>query len=105
MRKFDLIITDRYHAAIFAILAHTPVLPVNPQYKTEKTEGLFSLFEYPVKVLPHVRDDTYDQMTKNISYLVKKKKEIRKMLSKASADLKNRCEKDYRVLSKIVEVR
>lgn len=105
MRKFDLIITDRYHAAIFAILAHTPVLPVSPQYKTEKTEGLFALFDYPVKVLPHVGDDTYDQLTKNISYLVKKKEEIREILSKARVDLKNRCENDYRVLSKIVEVK
>lgn len=103
IRKFDLIITDRYHAAIFSILAHTPVLPLSPQFKTEKTNGLFALFDYPVKVLPHVREDTYDQMRKNITYLVKKKEEIREILSKASIVLKDRCENDFRTMSKMLE--
>jgi polysaccharide pyruvyl transferase WcaK-like protein len=51
MRKLartSLLISDRYHGAVFAIQTHTPLIPVAST--THKSAGLFRTFEYPVPV-------------------------------------------------------
>jgi len=50
MGRMRLVITDRYHGAVFAIQTQTPLVAVTAT--THKTDGLFSAFDYPVPVLP-----------------------------------------------------
>lgn len=52
MRKLagmSLLISDRYHGAVFAIQTRTPLVPVAST--THKTTGLLRTFDYPVPVL------------------------------------------------------
>lgn len=98
MRCFDCIITDRYHPMVFSILAHTPVIPINPSFRTIKTEGLFSLFDYPIPIVKYVNQETYDQIINNITYIENHKKEIKETLSKVSSYLRNKGENDIKTI-------
>lgn len=50
LATMGLVITDRYHSAVFAAQTATPVLPIAST--THKTQGLFDLIDYPLPVLP-----------------------------------------------------
>ncbi|MCG8369874.1 MAG: polysaccharide pyruvyl transferase family protein [Proteobacteria bacterium] len=51
IEAFDFVITDRYHATIFAILVATPFVTIDSN--TFKTRGLMDMVGYPVPVLKH----------------------------------------------------
>ncbi len=100
LEKCDYLISDRYHALIFAIHAATPVIPINPAFNTIKTEGLFRLIDYPVGVLPPVGRETYDQVLRAIQYVEEHGGRLKEILSKASVDLKNKFAEDIREISR-----
>ena len=50
LKGCDLVVTDRFHGAILALLAGTPVLPL--ESNTFKMRGLFQMFDYPADVVP-----------------------------------------------------
>ncbi|MGH7801116.1 MAG: polysaccharide pyruvyl transferase family protein [Thermodesulfobacteriota bacterium] len=99
MGNFDFVITDRYHGAIFAILANTPVIPVYPN--TFKTKGLFTLFDYPIEVLNTLSESSHDSMIESIERVVTNQREIKDKLSKARTYLINRVNKDIKVISNV----
>lgn len=100
IESFDYLLSDRYHALIFAIHAKTPVIPINPAFNTIKTEGLFRLFDYPINVMPPVGRETYDQVLRAIQYIEEHKKELKDILAKASVDMKRKLADDIKEISK-----
>jgi polysaccharide pyruvyl transferase WcaK-like protein len=100
LKSFDYLITDRYHALIFAIHAKTPVIPINPAFKTIKTEGLFRLIDYPINVIPPVGRETYDQVLHAIQYIEEHNNELKEILAKASVDIKSKLAEDIKEISK-----
>jgi len=95
MSHLDFIITDRYHGAIFAILANTPVIPV--EATTFKLKGLFELFNYPIQIT-----DNANTLIKNIQVVVEKEKELKILLSKVKMDLIKRVSEDTKIIEKVV---
>ena len=102
LERFDYVFTDRYHALIFAIHAGTPVIPINPEFKTIKTEGLFRLFDYPVKVIPPVKRETHGQVLEAIRYIEEHRGELKEILAGASRKIKNKFAADIRELDRRV---
>jgi polysaccharide pyruvyl transferase WcaK-like protein len=100
MESFDYLLSDRYHALIFSIHAKTPVIPINPEFKTIKTEGLFRLINYPINVMPPVGRETYDQVLRAIQYIEEHKNELKEILAKASVDMKKKLADDIKEASK-----
>jgi polysaccharide pyruvyl transferase WcaK-like protein len=94
MERFDFLLSDRYHALVFAIHAKTPVVPINPEIKTIKTEGLFRLFDYPVKVIPRVNKGTYGQVLEAIRYVEEHRSELKEILAGANRKIKRKFEED-----------
>ena len=62
IKDFEFIITDRYHATIFAILAGTPFITMDSN--TFKTRGLMDMVEYPIDVISETAD--LDLIVRNI---------------------------------------
>ncbi len=91
-QKLPMIISERYHANVFAIIAGTPVLPLRGN--TAKTHGLFRLFDYPLDVLDTVTQDNRRQVLKHIDYLLLNSGDIRDILAKASVDLQKQAERN-----------
>ena len=94
MNHLDFIITDRYHGAIFAILANTPVIPV--EANTFKLKGLFELFNYPIQIT-----DNANTLIKNIQVVVEKEEELKIFLSKGRMDLIKRLDEDIKIIGKL----
>ncbi|MBN1493527.1 MAG: polysaccharide pyruvyl transferase family protein [Candidatus Omnitrophica bacterium] len=93
MAYFDLVVTDRYHAAIFSILAHTPVVPISPQ--TIKIDGMFASFDYPIKPIPRLDADHYDMLMSHIDALYSDRATVRSLLHDLSNELTNKVRRDY----------
>ena len=93
LKNFDFVITDRYHGVIFAILANTPIIAIHSTM--HKTEGLFMLFNYPIKVAK--RGDS-GSIIKNIEFVIKNKKKILRLLSKEAPRLIKRVNEDTKTL-------
>lgn len=102
LERFDYVFTDRYHAMIFAIHAGTPVIPINPGFKTIKTEGLFRLFDYPVKVIPPVKKETHGRVLEAIRYIEEHRSELKEILAGASVEIKRKIAEDIRELDRRV---
>lgn len=98
--SFDYLISDRYHALIFAIHAGTPVIPINPAFDTLKTDGLFRLFEYPLGVMPPLGRGTQDRLLASIQYVEEHIEELKGILAKAGAGIKNKLAEDLRAISR-----
>ena len=62
LQSFDFVITDRYHATIFAILAATPFITLDSN--TFKTRGLMDMVNYPIEVMQN--DADFDLIVKTI---------------------------------------
>lgn len=95
LSNFDLIITDRYHGSIFAILSNTPVVPVTST--TFKTQGLFSLFDYPI---PISNRQDYQEIKQSIDFAIKNKDQLKAILSKAKQDLIKKVQTDMKEVAK-----
>ncbi len=100
LESFDYLISDRYHALIFAIHAKIPVIPINPAFNTIKTDGLFRLIDYPINVMPPVGRETYDQVLRAIQYVEEHNNELKEILAKASVDIKSKLAEDIKEISK-----
>ena len=100
LESFDYLISDRYHALIFAIHAKTPMIPINPAFKTIKTDGLFRLIDYPINVMPPVGRETYDELMCAIKYIEEHNNELKEILAKASVDIKGKLAEDIREISR-----
>ena len=100
LESFDYFISDRYHALIFAIHAKTPMIPINPAFKTIKTDGLFRLIDYPINVMPPVGRETYDELMCAIKYIEEHNNELKEILAKASVDIKGKLAEDIREISR-----
>jgi polysaccharide pyruvyl transferase WcaK-like protein len=93
MKYLDLIITDRYHVAIFGIIANVPILAFNPQ--TIKMKGLFELIDYPFPVLSH---ETFqaNELAEIIGQVFGRKDEIKKKFAKAYQQLREKALNDIK---------
>lgn len=80
---FDFVVTDRYHATIFAILAATPFVPIDSN--TFKTRGLLDLVDYPIDVLNENVDVSL--MVANIAQVQRERQSLAESLTAARARL------------------
>lgn len=94
LRHVSLVITDRYHGAIFSIIAHTPVIPFDPT--TFKMRGLFKMTTYPIKVMG--RAENKRNVFVAIDLALKNGKGLSKNLSHAHKRIKQKITKDYKEL-------
>ena len=92
LRDFEFIITDRYHATIFAVLAETPFITIDSN--TFKTRGLMDLFEYPIEVMTNTAD--FETMTQKIDQVQKNKAELRLALRKARSQMVTFAKSSYK---------
>jgi exopolysaccharide biosynthesis predicted pyruvyltransferase EpsI len=76
IQDFDFVITDRYHATIFAILAGTPFITMDSN--TFKTRGLMDLVDYPVDVLGENAD--LDSMIRKIEQVISNRAVLQRSL-------------------------
>ncbi len=91
LKRFDAVITDRYHAAIFSIQAHTPVVPLDST--TIKMKGLFTLFPYPIET---IKPKKSAEIITVIESCLQKKSAIKKTFAEASMSLRERVRKDIK---------
>ncbi|MFC1809278.1 polysaccharide pyruvyl transferase family protein [Candidatus Omnitrophota bacterium] len=101
MRYFDVVVTDRYHAAIFSILSHTPIVPISPQ--TIKMDGLFRSFDYPVKPIACLSEDNYEEFIKNFDLIYNSKDALRQRLKDIALMLVEKVKHDYKQLREVIE--
>ena len=85
LRHLDFIITDRYHATIFAILAETPFITLDSN--TFKTRGLMDMVDFSVDVMRN--DGDIDLMARNIAYVCANREHLSRQLHKARLQLSN----------------
>lgn len=103
LERFEYVFADRYHALIFSIHAGTPVIPIHPEFRTIKTEGLFRLFDYPVQVLPRVDEGTYGQVLEAIRYVEEHRVALRELLAGARRKIAGTIAEDFRELARRIE--
>jgi polysaccharide pyruvyl transferase WcaK-like protein len=80
---YDLVVTDRYHATIFAMLAGTPVVPIDSN--TFKTRGLMDLAKYPLEVLPN--DGDLDRLQAHMAHALEHRAELSAQVTAAAGRL------------------
>ncbi len=74
IKKMKFIITDRYHATIFSVMAGTPFIPVNA--KTHKIEGFIKMIDYPINEFEKTNEDNLRLTKSNIDFLLANRSEI-----------------------------
>lgn len=77
----DLVITDRFHVAVFATLAGVPVVPV--QATTFKLEGLMRLMDYPLPVAPVLGPETLPGLMARIDEALANRTALRQIVEAA----------------------
>lgn len=97
LQDFDFIVTDRYHATIFAVLACTPFITVDSN--TFKTRGLMDMFDYPIEVMSN--EDDFALMVKNIDRLRAEASSLRAVLHSARTRLSQHAISSLEPLSSI----
>lgn len=85
IEEFDFIITDRYHATIFAILVATPFVTIDSN--TFKTRGLMDMVGYPVPVLK--QDANLDETIRLIEDVRAKRTPLGETLDSARRRMSN----------------
>ena len=83
IQSFDFVITDRYHATIFAILAATPFITLDSN--TFKTRGLMDMVDYPIEVMQN--DADFDLIVKNINRVRAERSSLAECLGSARVQL------------------
>lgn len=76
LQDFDFVITDRYHATIFSVLAGTPFITVDSN--TFKTRGLMDMLDYPIDVMSD--EDNFALMVDNIDRVIRESSSLRERL-------------------------
>lgn len=94
-----LLMTDRYHAAIFSILANTPVIPF--ESTTFKTRGLFQFFKYPIPVLDIHAVNCESEVESKIDYVMQNNESIRMQLADIQDWLINEVHQKFELLTRI----
>ena len=87
IKFLDIVITDRYHAAIFTIIARTPLIALHSQ--TIKIEGLFKLFQYPIKTFKF-EDLAPKEIIGNVELALNQKNRIKGILANTHKQLRNK---------------
>ncbi|MCC5829494.1 MAG: polysaccharide pyruvyl transferase family protein [Phycisphaeraceae bacterium] len=97
MRHARLVVTDRYHAAIFATMAGTPFVPMPSS--TLKMVGLVRLLDYPMNVLPPLRMESLSEYLNTTRTLADDRVSLGAGLLATAEQLRNRAFSDYRILA------
>ncbi|MCC7555717.1 MAG: polysaccharide pyruvyl transferase family protein [Methanoculleus marisnigri] len=92
MKHAGLVLTDRYHACIFAIIAGCPVLPF--ESNTWKIQGLFTLFEYPLAVQPVLTRETLNDAVESVGQALQLNETCREYVAGIRAQMLARCHWD-----------
>lgn len=95
LKGCDLVVTDRFHGAIFALLAGTAVLPM--ESNTFKMRGLFHLFEYPLGLLPRLNATSYASTVLAVERLMSNLPAARAAISTAVPMLKGQVSQGMRI--------
>lgn len=93
LSRMSLLITDRYHGAVFAIQTHTAVIPVAST--THKTQGLFETFDYPVPVLSPLREALVPQYLHWAEVALRDRDLLSRQLAGIHRHLRERLVADY----------
>jgi len=93
LSAFSLVITDRFHACVFALLAGTPVVPLAST--TFKTAGLFRMFDYAIPVQPAPAMETVDGLVDVVDAALRDLAPLRRQVVTAGAALREQCHQAY----------
>jgi hypothetical protein len=74
MRCLGLMLSDRYHACIFALMAGCPLVPFASN--THKVRGLFDLFQYPLPVQNIPKGKELRETFHDIMYAINHRNEL-----------------------------
>ncbi len=85
-KRLELIISDRYHGAIFSILANTPLVPIITN--GEKTKWLFEFFDYPIQVLDLITAANQERLIETVRETYQNYDKCRESLSRALPGLR-----------------
>lgn len=96
LKHLDFIITDRYHAVIFSIVAQTPMLAFSPQ--SIKMEGLFKLFKYPFKVLS-LDGTPLKEIEQSLDQINNRKEELSSLLANVYKQMRDKAHNDMQNIS------
>ena len=99
MKHAGLVLTDRYHACIFAIIAGCPVLPF--ESNTWKIRGLFKFFEYPLAVQPVLTRETLNDAVESVGTALQLSGTCREYAAGIHTQMLARCHRD---IAKVWEV-
>ena len=91
-----LLITDRYHGVIYAILTGVPV--VAAESSTHKTRGLLEAIGYPIPVLPPLSEGSVDDYIETVARALADEDALRRQLLRVAGTAKSQLMQDYRVL-------
>jgi polysaccharide pyruvyl transferase WcaK-like protein len=91
-----LLITDRYHGVIYAILTGVPV--VAAESSTHKTRGLLEAIGYPIPVLPPLSEGSVDDYIEAVARALADEDALRRQLLRVAGTAKSQLMQDYRVL-------
>jgi polysaccharide pyruvyl transferase WcaK-like protein len=91
IQKFEFIITDRYHATVFAVLAATPFITIDSN--TFKTRGLMDLFDYPIEVMEN--DTDFESMRQKITQVRANRENLSQLLLKARSQMASLARSSY----------
>lgn len=94
MKQFEVVISDRYHAAIFSIIGSTPVVPMTPE--SGKVEGLFSMLNYPVKTLHLLNKSNIEAFYQSFDAVFQKRKALRSFFQNKCPKIHDAVYRDYR---------
>lgn len=95
LHHLDLVITDRYHAAIFSILAKTPFVAL--ESTTFKLRGLLKLFQYPLSILSLSAGS--EDITAHIEYTLEHHDRLSGILADARAMLVEKARSNMQAFS------
>lgn len=77
LKHFSFVLTDRYHAAVFSILAETPVITFDTV--TIKLKGMMEMINYPVKMVGSITDN--EAVNERIHLVLEQKSKLRPKLA------------------------
>lgn len=92
----QLLITDRYHGVVFAMLSGVPVVPIAAT--THKTQGLLDAAGYPLSCLPPLRDEAVEQLLGVVQQVLGERDQLAQHMREAALRMQVQVFADYRAL-------
>lgn len=91
-KRLRLLISDRYHANVFGLMAETPIVPITGN--SSKIHGLLQFYDYPIGVCEVVDSINGDAVFAKVKYVIEHEHEVRRSISGGAARLRDEAAKN-----------